>query len=237
MGPGAHVVAVCQPCVQVLAAVAIMAKARNPAQPRSMTLMAGPVDAGNPTEVNTLALERPMTGLEQLIASVPAPTPAAPARLPRLRPARGLHVDERGSPHPLAHPAARAPAAGKIKKAKAIGDFYDEYFAMLDLPAEFYLETVRSCSGGATRARRAYLARRAGRAGGDPAHRAPHGEGERDDICSVGQTLAAHDLCTSIKPTQAPPHAGRRRPLRGVQRQALGKPDYPVLRNQVLASN
>ena len=74
MGPGAHVVAVCQPCVQVLAAVAIMAKAKNPAQPRSMTLMAGPVDARvNPTEVNTLALERPIDWFESsLIASVPA---------------------------------------------------------------------------------------------------------------------------------------------------------------------
>ena len=63
MGPGAHVVAVCQPCVAVLAAAAVMAQAGNPAQPRSMTLMAGPIDTRvNPTKVNELAKKRRSTG-------------------------------------------------------------------------------------------------------------------------------------------------------------------------------
>jgi len=73
MGPGSHVVAVCQPCVAVLAAVALMAQARHPAQPRSMTLMAGPIDARvNPTRVNELATSRPLEWFRRhLIASVP----------------------------------------------------------------------------------------------------------------------------------------------------------------------
>ena len=66
MGPGTHVVAVCQPCVQVLAAAAVMAEAKNPAQPRSMTLMAGPIDTRvNPTKVNELAIGKPIEWFEQ----------------------------------------------------------------------------------------------------------------------------------------------------------------------------
>jgi len=73
IGPESHVVAVCQPCVAALAAVAIMAEARNPAQPRSLTLMAGPIDARvNPTRVNDLAMSRPIEWFERhLISTVP----------------------------------------------------------------------------------------------------------------------------------------------------------------------
>jgi polyhydroxyalkanoate depolymerase len=73
MGPGAHVIAVCQPCVPVLIAAAVMAAAGNGAQPRSMTLMAGPIDTrANPTKVNVLAQSKPMDWFEQnLIATVP----------------------------------------------------------------------------------------------------------------------------------------------------------------------
>ena len=73
MGPGSHVVAVCQPCVPVLAAAALMAQDRDEAQPRSMTLMAGPIDTRvSPTKVNALAIERPIEWFEQnLIFDVP----------------------------------------------------------------------------------------------------------------------------------------------------------------------
>ena len=73
LGPGSHVVAVCQPTVAVLAAVALMAEAGNPAQPRSMTLMAGPIDTRvNPTKVNHLANEKPLEWFERnLISTVP----------------------------------------------------------------------------------------------------------------------------------------------------------------------
>src|SRR5258708_4791967 len=79
IGPGAHVVAVCQPCVAVLVATAVMAQAGNAAQPRSMTLMAGPIDTRvNPTKVNALANSRPIEWFERnLIATVPLRYPGA----------------------------------------------------------------------------------------------------------------------------------------------------------------
>jgi poly(3-hydroxybutyrate) depolymerase len=78
IGPGAHVLAVCQPCVSVLAAVAVMAQAGNPAQPRSMTLMAGPIDTRiNPTKVNALAKKHSIEWFERaLTAAVPLRIPA-----------------------------------------------------------------------------------------------------------------------------------------------------------------
>jgi polyhydroxyalkanoate depolymerase len=83
IGPESHVVAVCQPCVSVLAAVAIMAQAGNPAQPQSMTLMAGPIDARiNPSKVNELANQRPIEWFERhLIAKVPDRYPGAGRRV------------------------------------------------------------------------------------------------------------------------------------------------------------
>ena len=98
IGPGAHVLGVCQPCVQVLAAVALMAEDEHPAQPCSMTLMAGPVDTRvNPTKVNELATERPLSWFERhLIDTVPPRyRGAGPPRLSGLHAAPRLHVDER----------------------------------------------------------------------------------------------------------------------------------------------
>ena len=79
IGPGAHIVAVCQPCVAALVAAAVMAQTQNPAQPRSMTLMAGPIDTRiNPTKVNELANSKPMEWFEHnLIATVPMRYPGA----------------------------------------------------------------------------------------------------------------------------------------------------------------
>jgi poly(3-hydroxybutyrate) depolymerase len=81
LGPGTHIVGVCQPCDAVLAAVAIMAEDSHPAQPRSMTLMAGPIDTRvNPTEVNRLASGRPIAWFERnLIATVPLRYAGAPS--------------------------------------------------------------------------------------------------------------------------------------------------------------
>jgi len=129
IGPGAHVVAVCQPCVQVIAAVAIMAKARNPAQPRSMTLMAGPVDARvNPTGVNQLAVERSIDWFEtNLIASVPARYAGARRRVypgfVQLAAFMSMNADRHIRSHIQLHEHL---AAGEIKKAHAIREFYDE---------------------------------------------------------------------------------------------------------------
>jgi poly(3-hydroxybutyrate) depolymerase len=111
MGPGAHVLAVCQPCVAALAAAAAMAEAGNPAQPRSLTLMAGPIDTRvNSTRVNELAKTRSIEWFERnLIASVPLRHPGAFRRVYRLRAARRLHERE--------HRPAREGASRTVRKS------------------------------------------------------------------------------------------------------------------------
>ncbi|MFE1597898.1 polyhydroxyalkanoate depolymerase [Methylobacterium sp. ID0610] len=204
MGEGAHLVAVCQPCVQALAAAAVMAEERNPAQPASMTLMAGPVDTRiNPTKVNQLATERPIAWFERnLIATVPRRHAGAGRRVypgfmqlfafMSMNAARHMH----GHLDLFWHIAR-----GETARATQIETFYDEYFAVLDLTAEFYLETVKTVFQDAALARNALTYR-----GAPIDMRAIRKtalmtvEGERDDICAVGQTMAAHDLCSSLRP-------------------------------------
>ena len=204
LGPGVHVVAVCQPCVAALASVAIMAEDDHIAQPRSLTLMAGPVDCRiNPTEVNKLATTKPITWFEQnLISHVPWNYSGA---MRRVYPGF-LQLFAFMSMNPERHKEQFLNlrdhlAQGRIKEANTIEDFYLEYFAVNDLPAAFYLETVskvfqtydlpkgeltyrgRLVNPGAIR-RTALMTV----------------EGERDDVCAVGQTVAAQDLCTSVRP-------------------------------------
>ena len=113
LGGGTHVVAVCQPCVQALAATAIMAEDDNPATPPSLTLMAGPIDGRiNPTKVNELAMTRPISWFRDNLISDRAVPPSGrrPARLSGLHAAHRLHVDEHGPAHEGAYrplPASR----------------------------------------------------------------------------------------------------------------------------------
>ena len=115
IGPGSHIVAVCQPAVAALAATAVMAEAGDPAQPRSMTLMAGPIDTRvNPTKVNELAESRPIEWFEQnLISAVPWRYQGACRRVyPGFVQLIGLHEHEPGSAHqrpfqPVAQPGGR----------------------------------------------------------------------------------------------------------------------------------
>jgi poly(3-hydroxybutyrate) depolymerase len=204
IGPGAHLVAVCQPCVAALAATAIMAEDDDPAQPRSLTLMAGPVDCRiNPTEVNKLATSKPIEWFEQnLISHVPLPHKGF---MRRVYPGF-VQVSAFMAMNPERHKQSfqdmyRHLVDGDMVQASTIQNFYDEYLAVNDLPAEFYLETVekvfqtydlplgklkyrdRTVNPAAIR-RTALMTV----------------EGERDDICSVGQTVAAQDLCSSIRP-------------------------------------
>ncbi|WP_207182362.1 polyhydroxyalkanoate depolymerase [Methylobacterium indicum] len=209
MGPGAHVVAVCQPAVQALAAAAVMAESRNAAHPASMTLMAGPVDTRvNPTKVNELATSRPIEWFEKnLIATVPRRHAGAGRRVypgfmqvtafMSMNAARHMH----GHLDLYWHLAEGDGDGTARAKAEQIESFYDEYFAVLDLPAEFYLETVKTVFQDATLAQNRLTYR-----GAPIDMRAIRRtalmtvEGERDDICSVGQTVAAHDLCSGLKP-------------------------------------
>ncbi len=204
MGPGAHMVAVCQPCVAALVAAAVMAQGGNVAQPRSMTLMAGPIDTRvNPTKVNELAKSKPIDWFEtNLIASVPGRYGGAKRRVypgfVQLAAFMSMNIDR----HVKAHRELYENLAnGEDVKAAQTKAFYDEYFAVLDLTAEFYLETVKLVFqdhalplGAIT-----YENRKV-----EPAAIKRTMlftvEGEKDDICAVGQTLAAHDLCTGLRP-------------------------------------
>jgi poly(3-hydroxybutyrate) depolymerase len=204
IGPGTHVVAVCQPCVQVLAAAAVMAQAGSSAQPRSMTLMAGPIDTRiNPTKVNELATSRSIDWFERnLIAEVPARYRGAGRRVypgfVQLAAFMSMNLDR----HQKAHiELYQHLANGNLEKAQPTIAFYDEYFAVLDLTAEFYLETIAWVFQEA-RLARGQLTFRGGRVEPDAIRRTAllTVEGERDDICALGQTAAAHDLCRGLRP-------------------------------------
>lgn len=204
MGPDSHLLAVCQPCVHALAAVAIMAEDKNPAQPRTMTLMAGPVDTRvNPTKVNCLANEKTIGWFEDnLISTVPAQFKGAGREVYPGFIQLSAFVSMNSSRHTKAHRELyRSIASGDTEKADTIKRFYDEYFAVLDLTAEFYLETVSKVFQDPQLAKGELTYR--GRPVNPGAIRRTAlltVEGERDDICAPGQTAAAHDLCTGLKP-------------------------------------
>ncbi|MBT9291794.1 polyhydroxyalkanoate depolymerase [Prosthecodimorpha staleyi] len=204
LGPGANVIAVCQPCVQVLAATAIMAEDDNPATPKTMTLMAGPVDTRiNPTKVNELATSKPIRWFEDtLLASVPARHRGGGRRVYpgfiQLMAFMTMNMERHVKQHQALYDHL---ARGETAEAEAIKTFYDEYFAVLDLPAEFYIETVDFVFQRALLAKGELTFR--GRTVNPKAIRRTAlltVEGERDDICALGQTVAAHDLCSSLRP-------------------------------------
>jgi poly(3-hydroxybutyrate) depolymerase len=204
IGPGAHMVAVCQPCVTALAAVAHMAEAGHPAEPASLTLMAGPIDTRiNPTKVNSLATNRPIGWFEEhVIGVVPGRYEGAGRRVypgfVQLSAFMSMNLERHVNAHRAMHRHLRE---GEPDKAKATKDFYDEYFSVLDLPAEFYLETVKRVFQDCDLPRGTLSFK--GRPVDPGAIRKTAlltVEGERDDICALGQTLAAQELCPTIKP-------------------------------------
>jgi polyhydroxyalkanoate depolymerase len=242
IGPGAHVLAVCQPCVHALAAVAVMAEDDNPAQPRSMTLMAGPVDTRvSPSGVNQLATSKPMEWFERnLIATVPACHRGAGRRVypgfVQLTAFMSMNAERHLNAHiDLFHRMV----AGDTEKVEQVRAFYDEYFAVLDLAAEFYLETVKLVFQDAALAK-GTLDWRGRRVDPKAIRRTAllTVEGERDDICSVGQTLAAHDLCSSLRPYRKRHHLQAGVGHYGVfsGRRWAGQ-IYPLVRNLVLSSD
>jgi poly(3-hydroxybutyrate) depolymerase len=241
MGPGAHVVAVCQPCVQALAAVALMAEDDHPCQPLSLTLMAGPIDTRiNPTKVNELATGQPISWFERnLIARVPLRYPGATRRVyPGFLQLTAFmsmnaerHIKEQVDLY-------EAIAKGERAKAKTIKDFYDEYFAVLDMTAEFYLETVQWVFQ-EFRLARGQLDWRDRRVHPKAIRRTALFtiEGERDDICSIGQTVAAHDLCTSLRPYRKKHYMQAGVGHYGVfSGRRWASQIYPLVRNTILAN-
>jgi poly(3-hydroxybutyrate) depolymerase len=202
LGPKHHVIAVCQPAVPVFAAVALMAADGAPNQPATMTLMGGPIDTRiNPTQVNLLATTREFEWFERnVITSVPMRYPGAFRRVyPGFLQLAGfmqMNLDRHVNAHvDLFHHLVK----GDGESAEATQTFYDEYTAVMDLPADFYLQTIREVFQLHSLPLGTYVSR--GRKVEPKAIKKTAlltVEGENDDICAVGQTSAAHDLCTGL---------------------------------------
>ncbi|QID17690.1 polyhydroxyalkanoate depolymerase [Nitrogeniibacter mangrovi] len=206
LGHGVHVVAVCQPTVPVLAAIALMAAAGEPDRPATMVLMGGPIDTRvSPTSVNAFAKSHSLRWFEtRLITRVPTKYPGFMRRVyPGFLQHSGF-VAMNPDRHLKAHvDFYNHLIEGDDDSADAHRRFYDEYNAVMDLDAAFYLETLDNV----------FLH-----------HKLPEGElrvhgervdpgaitatalmsieGELDDICAPGQTEAVHELCRNIPAAQ-----------------------------------
>jgi poly(3-hydroxybutyrate) depolymerase len=202
LGPNTHVVAVCQPSVPALAATALMASRRDPLAPASLTLMGGPIDTRrNPTVVNKLAQGRPIEWFERnVISHVPFPNPGCFRKVypgfVQLTGFMTMNLDR----HMTAHmDLYKNLIKGDRDSVQSHQKFYDEYLSVMDLTAEFYLQTVETAF------------QRHALPDGVMMHRGDKVdctaikrtalmtvEGEKDDICGLGQTSAAQDLCVNI---------------------------------------
>jgi poly(3-hydroxybutyrate) depolymerase len=196
-----HVISVCQPTVPVLAAVSLMA-ARGEDTPRSLTMMGGPIDPRrSPTSVNSLATNQPLSWFRgNVIHTVP---PNYPGRGREVYPGFLQHagfIAMNPGRHLNSHwDFYQDLLRGDLDDAESHRKFYDEYNAVLDLPAEFYLDTIEKVF------QQFLLPRGLWDVAGervDPAAIKRSAlltiEGELDDISGLGQTQAAHDLCSSI---------------------------------------
>ena len=202
LGGDAHVIAVCQPSVPVLAAVALMEENRDPNVPHSMILMGGPIDTRiNPNEVNKLAEHRGLTWFRNhVITKVPFPHPGVmrdvyPGFL-QLHGFMSMNLDRHIEAH---HNLFLHLVKADGDSAQKHREFYDEYLAVMDLAAEFYLQTVDTVfiRHALPKGEMTHRGRRV-----DPSAIRRVAlmtvEGENDDISSVGQTEAAHALCVNI---------------------------------------
>jgi poly(3-hydroxybutyrate) depolymerase len=240
MGTSNHVLAVCQPCVQTLAAVALMSEDRNPATPLSMTLMAGPIDVReSPTAVNDLANDKPLSWFKNTVISrVPWRFRGGGRRVypgfMQLIAFLSMNVERHKAQHQKLYDHL---ARGEVEEAKKIKDFYDEYFAVLDMTEEFFLETIDRVFQKAELAKGEFTVR--GRRVDPGAIRNTAlltVEGGRDDICALGQTAAAHDLCSSLRPHLRRHHLQANSGHYGVfSGRRWEREIYPVVRNMILA--
>ncbi len=202
LGDGTHVVAVCQPSVPVLAAVALMEADQDGFAPASMTLMGGPIDTRiNPTAVNELAKAKPIDWFrDNVVMSVPWPQPgfgrAVYPGFLQLSGFMSMNLDRHMTAHKDFYLNLVKNDGDSAEKHR---EFYDEYLAVMDLTAEFYLQTVETVFIEHALPRGMMMHR--GRAVDPTAIRTVAlftVEGENDDISGVGQTRAAHDLCLNL---------------------------------------
>ncbi len=202
LGPEVHVISVCQPTVPVLAAIALMAEEGECVKPRTMIMMGGPIDARrSPTAVNNLATRKPHAWFKSnVIHRVPAKYPGFMRQVyPGFLQHLGF-VAMNPSRHADAHwDFYNHLIAGDGESAAAHRRFYDEYNAVLDMPAEYYLDTIKTVFQEFSLPKGRMLVRE------QPVR--PQAitktalmtvEGELDDISGNGQTESAHALCTGI---------------------------------------
>ncbi|WP_374316989.1 polyhydroxyalkanoate depolymerase [Aquabacterium sp.] len=206
VGPNVHVISVCQPTVPVLAAISLMAS-RGEQTPLSMTMMGGPIDARkSPTAVNNLAMNKSFEWFENnVIYRVPPNYPGATRRVyPGFLQHTGfvaMNPDRHATSH---YDYFLDLVRGDGDSAEAHRQFYDEYNAVLDMPAEYYLDTIKTVFQDFALVNGTWQVRNPQ---GKPEFVRPQDikttalltvEGELDDISGAGQTEAAHDLCSSI---------------------------------------
>ena len=241
MGPNVNVIAVCQPCVAALAAVALMSEDEHPATPTSLTLMAGPVDCRiSPTEVNRLATAQPIEWFEKnLISRVPWRHRGGGRRVypgfVQLSAFISMNKDRHVNAFKEYHQHL---VDDEFDKAEVTRHFYEEYMAVADLSADFYLETVSLVFQKYALPKGELTFR--GRTVNPAAIRRTAlitVEGERDDICAIGQTLAAQDLASSLRPYMrthyVQPNVGHYGVFSGKRWQ---NDIYPVVRNVIHVS-
>ncbi|MBM3620771.1 MAG: polyhydroxyalkanoate depolymerase [Alphaproteobacteria bacterium] len=216
IGPPAHVIAVCQPSVPVMGAASLMAAADDPRQPRSITLMGGPIDTRiSPTVPNDLATRNSMMWFRQaVIANVPFGFPGFMRRVYpgflQLSSFITMNLDRHINAHVRQFEHL---VRGDGDSAEGHRTFYDEYLAVMDLTAEFYLQTIQVVFKEHQLPRGVWVSR--GRPIDPSRITAPAlmtVEGELDDISGVGQTKAAHTLTPNIAPER---HAHYEQPAVG----------------------
>ena len=195
IGPGAHMLAVCQPSVPCLAATALMAARKDPARPRTLTMMGGPIDTReSPTVVNQLATERPLSWFKQnVVSTVPFQYPGHGRQVyPGFMQLAGFMSMNLGD-HMMSHwEMFRHLVDGDDESADATKRFYEEYRSVCDMTAEFYLQTVQEVFQKHSLPRGEFMHRGVRIDLGDITDTAILAiEGERDDISGLGQTKAA----------------------------------------------
>jgi poly(3-hydroxybutyrate) depolymerase len=202
LAPNLHVISVCQPTVPVLAAISLMASNNDPELPKTMTMMGGPIDPRkSPTAVNDLATEKPFSWFENtVIYAVPGNYPGFGRKVyPGFLQHAGFIAMNPGR-HAQSHREFyQHLVRGDDSSAESHRQFYDEYNAVLDMPAEYYLDTIKTVF------QEHSLPKGTWKVGGQLVR--PQDiktvalftvEGELDDISGAGQTQAAHELCSGI---------------------------------------
>ncbi len=202
LGEGTHVIAICQPAVQALIATAVLAQQDSKMTPKTLTLMAGPIDVSkSPTRVNELAHKKPVDWFKNnAIMTVPAGYAGAGRDVyPGF-----LQLGGFLSMNPEAHTKKHLQffqnlLFGEREDADRFRAFYDEYMAVLDMPAEFYLETIERVFQGNELAE-GNITYRGEKVDFGSIHKTAllTVEGELDDIVGIGQTRAAQEICASI---------------------------------------